>query len=177
MSKYYSNREIILRLIWSIVNPIFFRYSPRLFYGWRNFVLRLMGAKIGIKVRIYPSAIITFPWLLEVNDRAVIAWGVKIYNLGRISIGEKTVISQFVHLCGGTHDLKNPGFKLIRTGLEIGNNVWVAADAFIGPDVNIGDNSIVGARAVVITNVEAGTIVAGNPAKQIGSRKISNYAP
>ena len=173
MSKYYSKREILLRLIWSFVNPVFFRYTPRLFYGWRNFVLRLMGAKIGKKVRIFPSAEITFPWLLEVNDKAVISWGVKIYNLGRISIGEKTVISQFAHLCGGTHDLKNPGFKLIRTEIGIGNNVWIAADAFIGPDVCIGDNAVIGARAVVIKNVGAGTIVAGNPAKPIGLRKIS----
>jgi putative colanic acid biosynthesis acetyltransferase WcaF len=174
MSKYYSNKEIVLRYIWLFIQPVLFRYSPRLFYSWRNAILRVLGAKIGKSVKIYPSAIITFPWLLEVNDRAVISWGVKIYNLGRISIGEKTVISQFAHLCGGTHDTENPGFKLIRSEIEIGNMVWIAADAFIGPDVHIGDNAIVGARAVVIKNVEAGTIVAGNPAKVIGVHKIAN---
>jgi len=132
-----------------------------------------MGARIGKNVRIYPSACITFPWLLEVNDKAVISWGVKIYNLGWTSIGERTVISQFAHLCGGTHDIKNPGFKLLRTGLKIGKNVWIATDAFIGPNVQIDDNAVVGARAVVIKNVEAGTIVGGNPAKIIGKRE--NY--
>lgn len=131
-----------------------------------------MGAKIGKKVRIFPSVKITFPWLLEVDDRAVISWGVRIYNLDKISIGKKTVISQFAHLCGGTHDLKNPGFKLKRTELKIGNGVWIAADAFIGPNVHIGDNSVVGARAVVTKDIETGKIVAGNPAKIIGVRNI-----
>jgi len=129
-----------------------------------------MGAKIGKRVKIYPSADITFPWLLQVNNNVVIAWGVKIYNLGNIKIGEKTIISQFAHLCGGTHDYRNPGFNLLRTGIEIGNNVWIATEAFIGPNVYVGDNAVVGARAAVFQNVLPGTIVGGNPAKQIGSR-------
>lgn len=132
-----------------------------------------MGANIGRGVKIYPSARITFPWLLEVKDKAVISWGVRIYNLGKISIGEKTVISQFAHLCGGTHDIKRQGFMLLRTGLEIGNGIWIASDAFIGPGVHIGDNAIVGARAVVIRDVPSHTIVAGNPAREIGYRNIS----
>lgn len=173
MSKYYSNKEIILRVLWSIIYMVFFRYSPRLLYGWRNIILRLMGAKIGEKVKIYPSVNITLPWLLEVKRKAVISSGVRIYNLGPISIGERSVISQYSHLCGGTHDIHNPGFRLLRTGLKIGNNVWVAADAFIGPNVFIGDDAVVGARAVVVRNVEPGTIVAGNPAKPIGLHKCA----
>jgi putative colanic acid biosynthesis acetyltransferase WcaF len=172
MSRFYSRKEIILRLIWSLINLFFFRCSPRLLYGWRNFLLRLMGAKIGRGVKIFPSAIITFPWLLEIKDKAVISWGVRIYNLGKITIGEKTIISQYAHLCGGTHDIKKPGFVLLRTGLEIGDGVWIAADAFIGPDVHIGERAIVGARAVVVKDIEPGNIVAGNPAKKIGMRDI-----
>jgi putative colanic acid biosynthesis acetyltransferase WcaF len=173
MSQYYSNKEIALRLIWSVVYPFFFRYSPRLLYGWRNFILRLMGAKIGKNVKVFPSAIITFPWLLEVEDNVVIAWGVKIYNLGRIKIGTKTIISQYAHLCGGTHDIKNPGFKLLCTGLEIGKCVWIATESFIGPNVHVGDNAVVGARAVVIKDVPCGVIVGGNPAKAIGERQVT----
>jgi len=131
-----------------------------------------MGAKIGKGVKIFPSAIITFPWLLEVGDRTIISWGVKVYNLGKISIGSRTVVSQYAHLCGGTHDFRNPGFKLVRSGLEIGNGVWIATEAFIGPALHIGDNSVVGARAVVVKDVEPYTVVAGNPAKKIGERDI-----
>lgn len=170
INKFYSNKEILLRVIWNVVNLLFFRYSPRLLYNWRNMILRIMGAKIGNGVKIFPSVSITIPWLLEIGDGVVVSAGVKIYNLGKIKIGRKTIISQYSHLCGGTHDFRNQGFTLLRTGLEVGNNVWIATDTFIGPGVHIGDNSVVGARAVVVKNVEEGTIVGGNPAKVIGRR-------
>jgi len=169
MSSYYSKKEFILRVIWGVICPLFFRLSPRLCYGWRNQILRLMGAKIGKNVRIFPSTVITFPWLLVVGDNVVISWDVRIYNLGMTTIGEKTIISQHAHLCGGTHDFESKGFALQRTGLTIGKRVWIAADAFIGPQVIVGDDSVVAARAVIVKNVDPNTLVGGNPAKVIRS--------
>ncbi len=170
MSKYYSTKEKLLRVIWGAVEPLFFRYSPRLLYGWRNLVLQAMGAKLGKNVKIYPSAKIMYPWLLEIGDNTTISWEVKVYNLGFSKIGSNTMISQYSHLCGGTHDFRSPDFDLIRTGFTIGNQVWIAADAFIGPGVKVGDRAVVAARAVVVKDVETGKIVAGNPAKVIGMR-------
>lgn len=171
MPKYYSNKEIMLRLIWAIVGPVFFSLSPRIFYSWRVLVLRAMGAKVGSNVQIFPSARIMFPWLLTIGDDVVISWSVKVYNLGTITIGDRTVISQYAHLCGGTHDYKSAEFTLLRTGLTVGKNVWIAADAFVGPGISIGDNVVVGARAVVLNDVEADMLVAGNPATAI--RKVT----
>src|SRR6185437_3157980 len=57
-----------------------------------------------------------------------------------------------------------------RPPIRIGGGVWVCADAFIGPGVSIGDNSVVGARAVVTHDVPNDVIVAGNPAKVIKPR-------
>ena len=167
---YYSNKEIILRLCWKIVYPLFFRYSPRFFYGWRNQKLRFFGAEIGNKVKIFPSVKIVHPWLLSIGDRSLIAWNVNIYNLGKIEIGIHTIISQNAHLCGGTHDIKKRGFKLLRSGLKIGNDVWIAAEAFIGPGVHVSDNVVIAARAVVVKDVEANTVVGGNPAKVLRKR-------
>ena len=168
--RYYSNKEILLRVVWGIVEPLFFRYSPRLLYGWRNLLLRIMGARIGKGVQIFPSARITAPWLLEIGDHSVISWGVKIYNLGKITIGHDTVISQYSHLCGGTHDYESETFTLMRTGLTIGSHAWIAADAFIGPGVRVDDHAVVAARAVVIRDVHRGEIVGGNPARVLKKR-------
>jgi putative colanic acid biosynthesis acetyltransferase WcaF len=165
MGLYYSTREIILRVIWGFVEPVFFRFSPRFFYGWRNIILKMMGAKIGYDVRIYPTARITYPWLLEVGDRSVISWDVRIYNLGKIRIGSNTVISQHSHLCGGTHDYLSENFELIRSGLTVGSNVWLSTDVFIGPGVNVSDGVVVAACSVVIHDVPALSVVAGNPAR------------
>jgi len=87
----YTHREYVLRMLWGFVY-VFFRYSPRLLYGWRNFILRIMGASIGRGVKIYPSAKIMFPWNLTIEDGAVISWGVNLYNLGKIEIGKNTII-------------------------------------------------------------------------------------
>ena len=65
--KSYSRREYFLRIIWSIFNPLFY-FSPRSFFAWRSFLLRLFGAKIGKKVHIYPSVKIYLPWNLEIGD-------------------------------------------------------------------------------------------------------------
>lgn len=134
-------------------------------------ILRIFGATIGKNVKIYPSARIMYPWLLRIEDHVVISWDVKVYNLGQITVGSRTIVSQYSHLCGGTHDYASPDFTLLRTGLTIGSNVWIAADAFIGPGVSIGNNAIVGARSVVLKDVEADTLVLGNPAQVI--RKVN----
>lgn len=168
--RYYSKKELMLRIVWSIAEPLFFRCSPRLLYGWRNTLLRMMGARIGKGVQVFPSVRIVAPWLLEIGDHSVIAWGVKVYNLGKITIGHDTVISQYSHLCGGTHDYESDMFTLLRTGLTIGNHVWIAADAFIGPGVRIDDHAVVAARAVVIYDVERAAVVGGNPARVLKKR-------
>ena len=97
MSTNYTFKEIFLRILWGLVEPLFFTLSPRIFYSWRNFILRIMGARIGKKVQIFPSARIMYPWLFEIGDRSVISWDVKVYNLGKILIGNNTVISQYSH--------------------------------------------------------------------------------
>jgi glycosyltransferase involved in cell wall biosynthesis len=79
-----------------------------------------------------------------------------VYNLGRITIGARTTISQRVHLCAGTHDYKNPALPLVKPPIKIGDQVWVCADAFIGPSVSIGARAIVAAASVVISESDNG---------------------
>jgi putative colanic acid biosynthesis acetyltransferase WcaF len=61
---------------------------------------------------------------------------------------------------------------LLKPPIEIGDMAWICADAFVGPGVTVGEGAVVGARAVVVKNVEPWTIVVGNPAKAVGRRTL-----
>jgi len=166
---YYSRVDYMKRAAWAVLG-LMFRWSPRLCYGQRNALLAVMGATIGRGVQIFPSARITFPWNMRIGTGSVVGWDVRIYNLGFVEIGQRVVISQGAHLCGGTHDYEADNFPLIKSEIWIEDDVWIAADAFIGPGVRIGRGAVVGARAVVMSDVPPQAVVAGNPAKVIKTR-------
>ena len=167
----YSKKEMILRILWGF-SSLLFRFSPRPLYGWRRFVLRLFGARIGEHVHIYNSAVIYMPWNLEVGNWSSIGEHAYVYNLGKVSIGEKATISHRAHICAGTHDYSRADLPLQKPPVAISDQVWVCADAFVGPGVVVGEGAIVGARAVVTKDVLPWTVVAGNPARVIKQRII-----
>jgi putative colanic acid biosynthesis acetyltransferase WcaF len=168
----YTRGEYIGRIAWHFVQATLFRVSPRWAYGFRRFLLRCFGAKLGPHAAVHQTVRIMHPWLLEMADRTMIGPNATVYNLGRITIGNHTLVSQEVYLCGGTHDHTDPTLPLIRSEVHIGAGVWIAAGAFIGPAVKVGDNSVIGARAVVMSDVPAGVIAAGNPCKVIRPRPM-----
>jgi putative colanic acid biosynthesis acetyltransferase WcaF len=132
----------------------------------------LFGARVGRDVHIYPSVRILLPWQLKIGDQSAIGDGAIIYNVGTIAIGSRTTVSQYAHLCAGSHDYRDPAFSLLRLPITIGDEAWICADAFVGPGVCIGDRAIVGARAVASKNVPSGMIVVGNPARVVKSRDL-----
>jgi putative colanic acid biosynthesis acetyltransferase WcaF len=169
----YSIQELILRVLWGFCAPLF-RYSPRLFWSWRCFLLRVFRADIGKNVRVFPTVTIFAPWYLFIGDDSSIGDRVIVYNLGTIHIGEKVTISQGAHLCAGSHDYTQPTMPLLKLPINIQDEVWVCADAFVGPNVTIAERAIVGARAVVTKSVSRDSIVAGNPAKFVKNRVMQS---
>ncbi|QFZ92682.2 DapH/DapD/GlmU-related protein [Synechococcus elongatus] len=167
--RYYTIGDYGRRALWAVVQP-FFRYSPRWIWGWRNLLLRSFGAQVAAGVRIYPTARLHQPWNLQIGARTTIAWQTTLYALGPIVIGQDCVISQGSHLCAGSHDFRDPEFPLLKLPIQIGDGVWIASEAFIGPGVTLGDRAVVGARSVVVRSVAPGTVVAGNPARPVGDR-------
>jgi putative colanic acid biosynthesis acetyltransferase WcaF len=130
----------------------------------------LFAARIGREVHLYPSVRIAVPWNLVIGDQSAIGDGAILYSLGRITIGARATVSQYAHLCAGTHDHHSTSFELIRQPINIGADVWICADAFVGPGVTIGDRTILGARAVAIGNLPSDVIAAGNPARIVKAR-------
>jgi putative colanic acid biosynthesis acetyltransferase WcaF len=132
--------------------------------------VRRFGATVGSNVHIYPSTRIYFPWNLSIGDWSCIGEWALIYNLGPVAIGERATLSQNVHICAGTHDYSAPSLPLMKPPIRIGDSAWVCADAFVGPGVTIAEGAVIGARSVVVKDVPAWTVVAGNPARVIKPR-------
>lgn len=148
--------------------------GPRLFSPVRVAVLRFFGAKIGKHVLVCSGVKVLMPWNLEISDVVAIGEGVNIYNFSKVSVATQTTISQGVILCTGSHDYLQPHFPLISQPISIGKECWVAMEAFVFPGVEIGDRSIVGARAAVTKSIPGNVIVGGNPAKYIKDRSDSS---
>jgi putative colanic acid biosynthesis acetyltransferase WcaF len=165
--------EYIKRALWMIVRASLFRTSFHNWYGWRRLLLQLFGAKLGRNVRIRPTAFVEIPWNVELADDVVIGDYAIVYSLGKITIGRAATISQYAHLCAGTHDYTTRRFPLLKPPIVIGEEVWVAADAFIGPGVTVGDRAVVGARATVVKDVPPDQVVVG-PNATIVKRRILN---
>lgn len=141
-------------LLWDLVNALFFKPSPKIFYGWRRSLLRGFGAQIGKGVIIRPSVHIQFPWKVVIGDRSWVGDGATLYSLGDIHIGDNTVISQNSYLCTGTHDRHSATFEIEAHPIKIGNSCWIASDVFIGPGVTICDEVVVGARSMVFKSID-----------------------
>lgn len=173
----YQNRHPlsskVMRAVWNMVWLFLFRPTPRgILYGWRRFLLRLFGARIGKGVNILPSCKIWQPWMLSVGNYSCLSENVDCYAVDRISIGEQVVISQGAVLCTASHDISSPIMELTHLPIVIGSQSWIAAYAFVGPGVTIGEGAVVGATASVYKDVEPWTVVGGNPAKFIKKREI-----
>ena len=168
----YSRKELILRIFWTLLGQPLFRFSPRPCFAWRRALLRLFGARVGRHVHVYSTAVVTLPWKLTVGDWSAIGEHALVYDLGEVWIGREVTVSQRAHICAGTHDHRDPSMPLLKPPVRIEDQAWVCADAFVGPGVTIGAGAVVGARAVVTRDVRAWTIVAGNPAREIGEREL-----
>ncbi len=168
-SSKWSGYELVGRLLWGCVHP-FFALSPRICWGWRRFLLRCFGSKIGRDAHICPSVRIAIPWNLSIEEEASVGDSAILYSLGPIHIGRQATISQYAHLCAGTHDFTRADMPLIKAPIIVGEGAWICAGAYVGPGIEINQFAIVGAYAVVVRDVPARMIVAGNPARVLRER-------
>ena len=163
----------IERVIWQAAWLVLARWTPPPLFGWRRLILRAFGAKIGSRARIYASVKVWLPRQLAVGEDAIIGRGVELYNQGAITIGPRAVISQRAHICASTHDASDPAFPLLVRPVVIREACWVAAEAFVGPGVTMGEGAVLAARGALFDDAEPMTIYRGNPAQAIKSRQFS----
>ncbi|WP_372882490.1 sugar O-acetyltransferase [Psychromonas sp.] len=94
-----------------------------------------------------------------------------VLDVNTVEIGDNVMFAPNVQVYTASHplDVKGRVEEGIEFGLpiKIGNNVWIGGGVIICPGVTIGDNSVIGAGAVVIKDIPANVVAAGNPCRVI----------
>jgi len=170
LPKNFRGRSSIVVQLWWMTDFFFFKLSPQVMYGWRRFLLRLFGAKIGKDVIIRPSVTITYPWKVSIGDYSWIGDNVELYSLGEIEIGSNVVISQKSYLCAASHDYDKEDFPIWAKKIAIEDECWLATDVYVAPGVTVGKGTVVGARSSVFKDLPAGKVCVGSPAVVIKDR-------
>jgi putative colanic acid biosynthesis acetyltransferase WcaF len=168
----YTIRYYIRRFAWQFVQATLIRHSPRRADKWRRFWLRAFGAEIHHTSITKASTKILLPWDFKMGRHSCMADGVETWGPGPVTIGDHTIISRDVLLCAGTHDYTKANLPLVVQPIVVGSGVWIGAQAWVSGNVTLGDNCLIGARAVVTKSVPANMIAAGNPAKVIKERRM-----
>lgn len=170
LPKGFRGRPAWFVQLWWCVQASLFGWSPQFMYGWRCWLARLFGMKIGRNVLIRPSARITYPWKVRIGDHCWIGDDVVLYSLGEIEVGSNAVISQKSYICAASHDHRALSFDSFDRKITIEDEVWIATDVFVAPGVTIGAGAVVGARSSVFTDLPGGMICLGSPARPVGPR-------
>lgn len=163
-----SNR--LYRALWSTTWFLLAAWTPPPLHPWRRMVLRAFGAEMAKGARVYGSARIWYPPNLSMGLNAVLGPRVNCYYQGKITLGDYAVVSQSAQLVTGTHDIDSGDFALITRPIAIGRHAWIAASAFVGPGVTIGDGAVLGACAVAFKDLSDWSVYVGNPAQFVRRR-------
>ena len=159
------------RLVWNLCWALLYRLSPRPFHGWRAFLLKCFGAKMGPGCHFYPGSKVWAPWNLICADQVTAGDGVEIYNPAQTRFGSHAILSQGAYVCGATHDYDDPRFPLLAYTMEFGAYSWVCARASVGPGVNVGEGAVLGLGSVATRDLEPWGVYAGVPAVKVKERK------
>lgn len=145
-------------------------------YRLRKTWLKFLGAKIGKRTIINMKQFFYHPTGLRIGNSSHINRGCILDARGTLIIGNNVSISYNSTILTGSHDHNSPSFAGRFYPIIIHDYVWIGACATILQGVTIGEGAVVCAGAVVTSDVEPYTIVAGVPAKKIGCRNQNlNY--
>jgi len=146
------------------------------FHHFRRFILRLGGAKIGLGSSIHIGCRFFSLKNLKIGEDTIIGDHAFLDGRASLEIGNHTDIASQVLVYNSKHDINDEEFRPVEEPVKIGDYVFIGPRAIIQPGVTVGDGAIVAAGAVVTHDVSPGKIVGGVPAREIGERKIKEYA-
>lgn len=147
-------------------------FYPVSFRMYRGLMLKLTAKKVGWASSVGKYSVIEGKKFIEIGEHSAIGSFVHIWGHGGVTIGNRVLIASHTTITSLTHDYsgENVRFgKIIAKPVVINDDAWIGTHAVIMPGVTIGKGAIVGAGSIVTKNVEAYTVVVGNPARFVKS--------
>ena len=136
----------------------------------RAAMFRELLGSFGASSFIQPPFRCDYGSYIRVGERVFVNFDCTILDCGRVTIGDRVQIASGVQLLAADHprepELRAAGLELGRP-VAIEDNAWLGAGVIVCPGVTIGRDSIVGAGSVVIRDVPAGVVAAGNPCRVV----------
>lgn len=112
---------------------------------------------------------------IDVGAGANIGFNCEVFSASRVSIGPATLLAAYCYLVGGDHDAPDRSVGVLSqarrsAGISVGAGAWLGTRVSVLDGTSIGDRAVVGAHAVVRSDVPAGATAVGVPARVLPPR-------
>jgi acetyltransferase-like isoleucine patch superfamily enzyme len=113
---------------------------------------------------------------IHLEERANLGFNCEIFAADEVRVGKDVMLAAYVYLVGGDHMHDRVDIPVSQQGriglpIRIGDGAWLGAHAVVAGGVEVGEQAIIGAGAVVLENIPAYHVAAGVPAKTIRDRR------
>lgn len=136
----------------------------------RRALLRELLGSLGEGAEIRPPLQCDYGYQIHIGARTFINYGAVMLDVAEIRIGEDVQVGPNVQFLTPTHPVEpEPRRQKYEAAkpIRIGDNVWLGGGVIVLPGVTIGENTVVGAGAVVTKDLPANVVAVGNPARVI----------
>ena len=125
------------------------------------------GMQVGELSAVRPLRLTGKRTLMSVGERSVVGQATIALH-AKLTIGSRVVINDGVTILTASHRTDSPQWESVAKDVVIEDYAWIAVGATILPGVRVGRGAVVGAFAVVTSDVPPYQIVVGNPATSTG---------
>jgi maltose O-acetyltransferase len=137
--------------------------------GARHILTELLG-EVGDGVELTPPLFVDYGAHISIGARTFVNYNLTALDVAAITIGEDCQIGPNVQLLTPTHPIDpQPRRDKLEAAqpIVIEDNVWLGGGVIVCPGVRIGENSVIGAGAVVTRDIPPNVVAVGNPARVI----------